>query len=198
MVDQPHSHQPIPGAPDPSYAPTQHMAAQPTGEPVAQPVGQPEQPYDPTGAPPGYTPPAGYGPPPGFAQPAPSGGVKVGAALVWSLVSVVCMVLAVSLEEDGRNGWDDIGVWAAFAIASAAATMAPSLRSNLSMEASRAWQIGVAGAVGLAAFWVLFVLPAIERNVSFLATIGVVAGGLAVWLAPGRPAPAEPGPGQTW
>ena len=197
-------------------------AEQPGGaypQPGEQPGGAPPQPQSqpqgPAGDPsqaghipaPGYVPPAGYapqpgyGPPPGFAQPAQpaeGGGVKVGAPTLLSIISIAAIALAVSLEEDGRNGWEDIGVWAGFAIVAAVATLAPSLRSNLSLETSRAWQIGVAGAIGLAAFWVLFILPSIQQNVSFLATVGVVAGGLAVWLAPGRPEPSASGPGQSW
>lgn len=189
MADQSQTPQPTPAAHDAAYAPTQH---------VGQPAPGSQQTYDQAAAQQVYAPPPGFGPPPGFSQPAESSSVKIGAPMLYSAISVVAIVLAVSLKEDGRNGWDDIGVWSGFAIAAAAATMAPSLRSNLSMGVSRAWQVGLGGAVGLAAYWILFVLPAIERNVSFLATVGVVAGGLAVWLAPGRPdAPAD-GAGQTW
>lgn len=207
MVDDPSA----PGAAGvsaPHPAPTQPVPVQ---QVPGQPAGahaQPAQPVPPAGAhpgapgeaagyPPGYAPPPGYGPPPGFAHPAPTSGVKVGGAVMWSLLSIAAIALAVSLEEDGQNGWESIGVWAGFAIVAAVATLVPAVRSNLNIDATRAWQISVAGAVGLASFWVLFVLPVIERNVSFLATLGVVAGGLAAWLAPGRPAPG-PGADQSW
>ncbi|MBA3281718.1 MAG: hypothetical protein H0U29_05760, partial [Acidimicrobiia bacterium] len=121
-------------------------------------------------------------------------GVRVSATVVWSLISIVSLALAVSLEEDGDNGWGRIGVWAGFALAAAVITLAPALRSQLNLSGERAWQVAVAGGVGLAGFWVLFVLPSISQNVSFLATVGCAAGGLAAWLAPGRP---NPGP-QTW
>lgn len=195
MSDPSQNPQPAPGAPDPGYPPTQPVGGQPAPayDPgAAQPV------YDQSAPPPGYSPPPVHGPPPGFGPPAESGGVKVGAPTLLSIVSIAAVALAVSLEEDGRNGWEDIGVWAGFAIVAAVATLAPSLRSNLSLDTSRAWQIGLGGAIGLAAFWVLFILPSIQQNVSFLATVGVVAGGLAVWLAPGRPDPSASSPGQTW
>lgn len=170
------------------------------GHPVAGPppgYGQPGG-----GPPPGYGqpasgPPPGYGPPQGYPQPAvaPSG-VKLAGGVWWSLLAIVAIALAVSLFEDGDNGWGRIGVWAGFAIAAAVVTLAPALGEQLNLSAERAWQLAVAGGVGLAAFWVLFVLPSISQNVSFLATVGCAAGGLAAWLAPGRAGTASSG--QTW
>ena len=124
-------------------------------------------------------------------------GASLSAGVAWSLVSIAAIALAVSLNEDGDNGWGRIGVWAAFAITAAVATLAPALRDQLNLKSTLAWQVGVAGAAGLAAFWVLFVLPSITQNVSFLATVGVAAGGLAAWVAPGRPGNPEAA-GSTW
>ena len=42
-------------------------------------------------------------------------------------------------------------------------------------------------AVTFALMWVLFILPNIHLNVSFLATVGVAAAALAVWTSPGNP-----------
>ncbi len=142
--------------------------------------------------------PAGYGPPPGFAAAESSSGTKVGAGLLWSLLAAIALAVAVSVKEDGQNGWERIGVWAGFAIVAALATAAPAIRSNLNLDAEKAWKVAAAGAVGLAAFWVLFILPSIERNVSFVATLGCVAGAVAAWTAPGRPRPAPDDRGQTW
>ncbi|CAN5590812.1 hypothetical protein BH10ACT1_BH10ACT1_15190 [soil metagenome] len=186
---------PPPGAagPPPGW-PGQLPGQQSSGQ---QPIGQPV-----AGPPPGYGPPPGapgaYGP----AATAPaatsgSSGVSVSAGVAWSLVSIAAIALAVSLNEDGDNGWGRIGVWAGFAIVAAVATLAPAVRDQLNLKSTLAWQIGVAGAAGLAAFWILFVLPSISQNVSFLATVGCAAGGLAAWLAPGRPGNAEAA-GQTW
>ena len=51
----------------------------------------------------------------------------------------------------------------------------------------RAWRIAAGGAVALVVWWVLFILPNINLNVSFLATVGVAAAALAVWTSPGNP-----------
>jgi len=137
--------------------------------------------------PPGVPP----GPPP---PPTPTGQIS---GTTWlGFAAVVALAVAVSLEEDGDNGWGRIGVWAAFAIAAALATLAPAVREPLRLTPARAAQVAVAGGIGLAAFWVLFVLPVIERNVSFLATLGCVAGCWAAWRAPGRPGAAGPAPGR--
>ena len=154
------------------------------GWPPPGQAGQPPQPGPPPQPgqqqpPPGYGPPAGYGP--------PSGGVTVGIGLWLGLAAIVAMALAVSLNEDGDNGWGRIGVWAAFAIVAAVATLAPALGRQLNLSTERAWQVGAAGAAGLAGFWVLFVLPSISQNTSFLATVACAAGIGAAWIAPGRP-----------
>lgn len=107
-----------------------------------------------------------------------------------SLIATIAIVVAVSIEEDGDNGWGRIGVWAGAAIAAALATFAPSMRTSLNMDERRAWVVAAIGGVFLVAFWVLLVLPAIQQNTSFLATVGCAAGAAAAWLAPGRPEPA--------
>lgn len=188
--------------PDPSQAPP------PQGSPVpayGPPGSQPPPGYGPSPAAPapGAQPPPGYGPPGGYpAQPGPAASTMA-ASTWWALLAVVATALAVSIPEDGSNDWKSIQVWAGFAVVAALATLAPTARANLKLSAERAWQVALGGAVALGAFWVLFVLPDIGRNVSFAATIGVAAAGLAVASAPGRPssmggATGETGEGGTW
>lgn len=187
--------QPAPGGPPPGYA------GPPPGQPAGPPPGQPQHPQhpqhlqagQPIAPPPGWNPAMGQ---PG--QPGPTaaaGGTKLGAPALLSIVSIAAMALAVTIEEDSDNGWGRIGVWAGFAIFAAVLTLAPAIREQVNLTVEKAWQVGVAGAAGLAAFWVLFVLPSISMNVSFAATVGVVAGLLAAWMAPGRPAPSGNGSG---
>lgn len=155
----------------------------------------------------GY-PPQGPGPASGSYPPAPApsdpfgatGAAAVGASTWLALASVVAMVLAVSLKEDGDNGWGRIGVWAGFAIAAAVLTLAPTIGRQMNLTSARAWRVAATGAVGLVAFWVLFVLPSIAMNISFAATLGVAAGVAAAWFAPGRPDASSPdrSAGQTW
>lgn len=135
-------------------------------------------------------PPPPPGPPPSPATPpaAPSNGVAIRGTAWWSVVAVACLAVAVSINEDGDNGWGRVGVWAGVAIAAAVATLAPTLRQPLKLRAESAWQVASVGGIALAGYWVLFVLPWIEQNVSFLATVGCAAGMYAAWQAPGRPA----------
>jgi hypothetical protein len=52
--------------------------------------------------------------------------------------------------------------------------------------AGAAWRIGLAGAAGLAAFWVLVALPLVTSDRGFLLTAGTALAAAALWLAPGR------------
>lgn len=130
-------------------------------------------------------PPPAAGPQPSTPPPSPS--VELRGTAWFSLLAAVLLAVAASIEEDGATGWSRFGVWAGFAIASALATLVPSLREQLKVSSDNAWRIATAGGVGLAAYWVLFILPWIEQNVSFLATVGCAAGICAAWAAPGRP-----------
>ncbi len=107
------------------------------------------------------------------------------------LLSAVLLAVAVSVKEDGNHGWSRFGVWAGFAIASALATTAPAWAPSLRMSTVTAWRTATAGGIGLAVYWVLFVLPWIEQNVSFVATVGCALGMYAAWIAPGRPRSAR-------
>lgn len=171
--------------PAPGWSPPAGQA--PTGPAAPSGTGQPG------GPPPGYGPP-GYGGAPGYQ---PSGGPASGStgtvpgSTWWALLAVVAIAVAVSVPEDGSNDWKSIGVWAGFAVAAALATLAPAARASLKLSTERAWQVAAGGFAGLAAFWILFVLPNISQNTSFVATVGVAAAGLAVWAAPGRPSDGQ-------
>ena len=176
----------------------------------------------PAGPPPGYQgpqgpqqnreqgPPAGYGdptmainrpqeyqqpgpPPAPAAAPRPTG---AGAILVLGLVSVLCVILGLSIAENGHPAWDSVNAWGAVAIAGAIAVLAPALGRTVGLAQQRAWQVAVCGAGALVLYWVLFVLPSVGSNTSLLTTIGVAAGLIAAWIAPGRES-ATSGP-PTW
>jgi hypothetical protein len=120
--------------------------------------------------------------------------------LVFALLAIVGIVLAVLLKEAGiadrtnaegvpQKGslWDVVGgLWSIAAIAAAVLTLLPALRSVANLDAKRAWMIGAAGAAFLVFWWVVFLLPSLRFNVSFLATLAVVAAVLAVWTSPGN------------
>ena len=119
--------------------------------------------------------------------------------LVWALglVSVLAVVLGLSLKEDGRNQWDSVHAWGGLAIAGAVLTLAPA-RAARGLTAQRAWQAAACGAGALVLFWVLFTLPSVGSNLSLLTTIGVAAGVIAAWVAPGRENAAPGSQRHTW
>ena len=165
----------------------------------------PPPPHQPQGPPPGYPPPPGrpQGPPPGYTgQPTQliahqQATTPKAIQLVWALglASVIAVILGLSLKEDGRNQWDNVHAWGGLAIAGAALTLAPAVGRSVGLTPQRAWQTAACGAGALVLFWVLFTLPSVGSNVSLLTTIGVAAGVIAAWVAPGRePAPSGPQP----
>lgn len=113
--------------------------------------------------------------------------------LVWTLglISLAGVVLGLSLKEGGSNQWDTVKAWGGLAILGAALTLMPALAGSLGVSRQRAWQASACGAAALVLFWVLFTLPAVGSNVSLLTTIGVAAGVICAWIAPGRE-PAGP------
>lgn len=107
---------------------------------------------------------------------------------IWALglVSLAAVVLGLSLSEDGHNAWHTVHAWGALAILGAILTLAPAAAGGLNLSAQRAWQAAACGTGALLLFWVLFVLPSAGSNTSLAITVGVAAGIIAVWLAPGR------------
>jgi len=109
---------------------------------------------------------------------------------VWALglISVAATAIGLSVSENGANAWHSVHAWGGLAIAGALLTLAPALARALNLTPHRAWQVAACGAGALLLFWVLFVLPAVGSNTSLVLTIGVAAGAIAAWIAPGREA----------
>ncbi|MEO9138668.1 MAG: hypothetical protein ABI345_06330 [Jatrophihabitans sp.] len=184
LANQPTQHLPVPGSGSPGANPQgswppgsgpwpQGQAGHPQGGP---PTVQGTQPGGPGG------PPVQFGPPSTTGHPRPQA-----ATAIWILgaVSVVAIVAGLSIDENGRNAWDTVNAWGGLAIVGALLTMAPAL-GTASISTARAWQISACGAGALVLFWVLFVLPAAGSNTSLAVTVGVAAGVIATWIAPGR------------
>ena len=115
------------------------------------------------------------------------GGIDINPVLAIGVAAVVLLVLSLFLEEDGARLWSDLGVlWSLFALAMVLLTLLPSVRKLVNLSERQAWQIAAIAAGALVFWWVLFVLPVINRNVSFLATLAVAAAGVGVWLSPGN------------
>jgi hypothetical protein len=120
---------------------------------------------------------------------------------IWLLaaISAAGVILGLSMKEDGHNAWHTVHAWGGVAIAGAVLTLVPSLAAAFGLTAQRAWQVAVCGAAALGLYWVLFVLPDVGSNTSLLTTVGVAAGMIAAWIAPGRETPAGPPPrGSGW
>jgi hypothetical protein len=49
-----------------------------------------------------------------------------------------------------------------------------------------AWKVSAAGLTGVAAFWVLVVLPMANTDRGFVLTAALACLGLALWVTPGR------------
>jgi len=126
--------------------------------------------------------------------------IKISAPLVLGVLAVVGVVLGLLLKvadksnpisnANGAAGfakvrlWDTMGwTWAIVAIAAAVATLLPALRSLVNLDYELAVRIATVGAGTLVFWWVLFVLPRIELNTAFIATVGVAAGLGAAWYA---------------
>jgi len=115
--------------------------------------------------------------------------INVSAPMVFGIVAVIAIVLATFIKETGISFWDQFGgLWSLFAIAAAVLTLLPAVRTAVNVGADLAWKLAAGGATALVLWWVLFVLPSIGQpqvaNLTFLATVGVAAGVLAVWTSP--------------
>lgn len=165
-------------APPPMHGPAAPgQFGPPQSPPQAPPSGR--SPGPPQGRP--------FGAPSHTGSPRPKAMNAIGALAAVSLIAVVCGLF---IKENGRTAWDAVNAWGVLAILGALLTVVPALGSS-NLSPLRAWQVSACGAGALALFWVLFVLPNVGSNTSLALTIGVAAGLVAAWLAPGRERPEE-------
>ncbi|MGY1724039.1 hypothetical protein [Blastococcus sp. SYSU DS0533] len=164
----------------PGPAPTGTGAAQPTG-PVDFVPGLPG-----LGAPKPPPAAAGDGPPEQPRTPRDRTPL-VGAGLV--ALALVLLELGLSLRFGTVSAWSAIPLWSAFATACTLlglAAFAGALGAGRRLAARTGWRIAAGGLTGLAAFWVLVVLPGAGTDRGFLLTAALAALGGALWLAAGR------------
>lgn len=161
--------------------------------PPSTPSGPSWTPPPPTPTPPApeyqnyQAPPDATGGTPAPAKTGPS--INASAPMVFGFVAVAAIVLATFIKETEISFWDQFGgLWSLFAIAAAVLTLLPALRTVVNVGPELAWKLAAGGAAALVLWWVLFVLPNIGQpqvaNLTFLATVGVAAGVLAVWTSP--------------
>jgi hypothetical protein len=96
-------------------------------------------------------------------------------------LSVVLLELGLLLRFGTAPLWSAVTLWSAFAtvcvlVAGAACSPAARLRPR------PAWRAAAGGLVGLAAFWLLVVLPEVASGRGFLLTAAPAALGAALWI----------------
>jgi hypothetical protein len=131
------------------------------------------------------------------------GGLPAGAArhrtvftgLALGVIGLVLLELGLAREFGNASLWSVVPTWSTFATVAAVVALVPLLARWVpaAPATGRAWRIGLAGAIGLAAFWVLVALPLVTSDRGFLLTAGTALAAAALWLAPGRPAGTNTG-----
>jgi hypothetical protein len=96
--------------------------------------------------------------------------------LVLGIVAVIGVVLGLLVKSDGVKLWDTMGwTWAVLAIVAAVAVLVLSLSGLVPVSRAAAARLMAISAGVLVLWWVLFVLPIVSSNTSFLATVGTLA-----------------------
>ena len=114
-----------------------------------------------------------------------------GAQIAVVAFAAACLAgvgLGLFVPEGGHSAWHAVHAWGGLALVCACLTFVPAVAFEFHLPDRHAWQVAAAGAAGLGLYWVLFVLPEIDRNTSLASTLGVAAGIAAAWFAPGRDA----------
>ncbi|MGY2127782.1 hypothetical protein [Blastococcus sp. SYSU DS0617] len=176
----------VPGRPGPHPpAPTAERSGASAAEPTSSAPGAPAAWPDSLAT--------GPVPMPGNADEAPSERVPADRSSLLALGLVVAALalleLGLSLRFGGESFWSDIPLWSAFATACTALGLAGSaslLPAGRRPGAGTAWRIAAGGLVGLAAFWVLVVLPVVASDRGFLLTAALACLGAALWTGPAR------------
>jgi hypothetical protein len=102
------------------------------------------------------------------------------AAFAWPV-----MALGLFLPESGVSAFGRSPAWSVFALFCLVFVGIGAFGGREGPGAGRTYTLGVIGAGGLGAFWVLLVLPEIHRNTSFVLTLGTTLAAFAIWLASG-------------
>lgn len=113
-----------------------------------------------------------------------------------ALVGVGLAVLALLLLEVGlildfgsESYWSTLTLWSAFATLATllgVLAFAAFYPAGNAARSGPAWRVGAGGLVGLAAFWVLVVLPSVDSDRGFVLTAALAALGGALWIGPRR------------
>ena len=105
-----------------------------------------------------------------------------------ALLSVVLLEVGLIVRWGALESyWDSIPLWSAFATACAllaAAAFVAVATAGDRVRSGPAWKVTAASLVGLAAFWLLVVLPVVATDRGFVLTAALAALGGALWIGP--------------
>ncbi|MGY1704302.1 hypothetical protein ACI79C_06995 [Geodermatophilus sp. SYSU D00697] len=104
-------------------------------------------------------------------------------------LSLVLLEVGLLLPVDTGALWSAVPLWSAFATLAGVLGLLPFAGRVLPSVRRRpegAWRVAAAGLTGLAVFWVLVVLPAVDSNRGFVLTAALATLGAALWIAPVR------------
>jgi len=179
----------LPGLGTPPVPPPAPPVAQPT---IAQPVTTPAQPgaaaaqggtwpdtLESDMAGPGRSPRARWG-----------SGPKDRTALLGvglAALALVLVLLGLSLDFGTASFWSVVPLWSTFATLCALlglVAFAAFYPAGNRLRSGPAWRVAAAGLVGLAAFWLLVVLPVVDTDRGFVLTAALACLGSALWIGP--------------
>lgn len=179
----------------PQWAPWDESAegaVWPASDPAAQTWQQPQQAPD---VPLQWSPPSygDQGQPGQDKQRGPSALAKamsvgnLGALRLFAQVAcVVLLLVGLTFDNGGTNGWGDYTAWALFAVVCAVLQLAPIVGKSLGLTDENSWFLAAVGTAGLALYWVIIVLPGASSNTGFAQTLAVGFAVIGLWLSPGR------------
>jgi hypothetical protein len=109
--------------------------------------------------------------------------------LCLAVVSLVLLELGLTLDFGLESYWSVVPLWSAFATLCGVLgvlAFAAFYPAGNRLKSGAVWRIAAGGLVGLAAFWVLVVLPVVDTDRGFLLTAALAALGGALWIGPRR------------
>jgi hypothetical protein len=105
------------------------------------------------------------------------------------VLSLVLLELGLTLDLGGESLWDAVPLWSAFATVTVLVGLLALVFASSKggrARARQAWSVGAAALVGLAAFWLLVVLPRADSDRGFLLTAALACLGAGLWIGAKR------------
>ena len=122
-------------------------------------------------------------------RPGPRLGRPALGSLALAGLAVVLAVVGLVMAFGTTSFWSAVPLWSAFATGCALLGLAAVAAVHLAGDRigpDLAWRVGAGALVGLAAFWLLVVLPVVDTDRGFLLTAALGCLGVALWGAARR------------